>query len=477
VGTLSLAATELAGRDGDFYGDWIDFDGRPAAYEGPDPLLFPWIIPPRLERNTHREWRRWLPHILTAMELSQSPQRVPNPGQRIRLSVITGAQPLPQVYLERALPIGLKTNEWPREHRVATSSSAAARRELGRRIGRWIWLERESVYFQSLDTLTLTPVDALTIGREILARFLAAEHVQTEIPWPARAVQMVPGSEATTSKSARARRTSAPVDPSLGQFTRDLIIDAIATRRVRLSHQNDPELAHLPVLGRVHDEEFHVVPEVAHNLVQSSGLMSGSKLMIARSLNANGWLPRTADDAWTIPRRVGDKLTRVWVLPVEFLGAVHEADEFAPPVYPVREHRTDPQVVADLRRVIRSAIMYGEAKLEEMPAGADQSAVELGRVKGDRVFIIPSAARELVRRHQVVDAGARWIGRALGQAGWIDGPSDGAWTVFRRLDGKGTRVWNLPISFIEGTGAESSSENSAQIASMSEASAGSTRVV
>ncbi len=454
-GTLARAATELAGRNGDFDGDWIDFEGRPAAYEGPDPLLFPYIVPPYLERTTHREWRRWLPHILTAMELSQLPRYVPNPDQRIRLSVITGAQPLPQKYLERALPIELKTNEWPRELKVATPSAAAARRELGRRIGRWIWVERESVYFQSLDALTLTPVDALSVGREILARFLSAEHVQTEIPWPARSVHMVPASEATSTKSTKSRRRPpAAVDASLGTFTRDLIIDAIATGRVRLSHQSGPELAHLPVLGRVHDDAFYVVPKVAHELVESSGLMSGSTLQIARSLNAAGWLHQPADGTWTIPRRVDDHLTRVWSLPIEILGSVHE-NEFAPTRYPVREYRMDVQVISDIQSVIRAALISGEAVLEA-PSVEGQDAVELGRVKGDRVLIIPSAARQLLQRHQVRNVGPKTIGRALGQAGWIERPIDGAWTVFRRLDGKGMRVWNLPLSFLEGTGVKPS---------------------
>ena len=448
--TLALAATELAGRSStDYTGEWLDTSGRPAAYEGPEPYLLSWIVPTKLDRGRNHPglWNRTLPHILTSMEMSQSPRHQHDPELRIRLVVITGGQLLPRTFADRALSVELKTAMWPREMKVSSPTSVAARRELGRRIEQWIFAERDSVYFQDLDSLNPSPVEAIRIGRDILARFLAAEGVSTGIPWPARADEAVTAADATTTRSARSgrRRATAPVDPGLGDFTRLQILDAIATRRVRLSHQKDPELASFPVVGRVHDDEFYAVPEVVRDLVQQSGLMSGTRLQIARSLAAAGWLDRAADESWTVGRYVDSELTRVWSLPIAFLGHILE-DEFGETTsFPVRELRSEPHLAGEIRTAIRTGLANNRARLGEV--AEKEQMIDLGRMKGTRAYIVPSAVRQLMLQHTGQHPTPHSMGRALGQAGWLE-RSNGGWTVPRRIDGKLLRVWSLPVAFV-----------------------------
>ncbi|MCB1298396.1 MAG: hypothetical protein KDB08_05380 [Microthrixaceae bacterium] len=448
--TLALAATELAGRSStDYTGEWLDTTGRSAAYEGPEPYLLSWIVPGKLDRARNHPglWNRTLPHILTSLEMSQSPRYQPDPELRIRLTVITGAQLLPRKFADRALPIELKTDSWPRETTVSSPGSVAARRELGRRIEQWISAERDSVYFQDLELLNPSPVEALRIGRDIFARFLAAEGVSTGLPWPARARETMTAADATTTRSSKAvrRRANPSVDPGLGDFTRFQILDAIATRRVRLSHQRGPELASLPVVGRLHDEEFYAVPEIVSDLVQQSGLMRGTRLQIARSLAAAGWLNRAADEGWTVGRYVDSKLTRVWSLPITFLGHLVEDEFEEASSFPVRELRSEPLLADEIRAAIRTSLANDRARLGATTE--EEQLIDLGRLKGARAYIVPSAVRQLMHGHAGLSPTAHSMGRALGQAGWLE-LSDGAWTVPRRIDGRLRRVWNLPAAFL-----------------------------
>ncbi|ODU05074.1 MAG: hypothetical protein ABS81_08600 [Pseudonocardia sp. SCN 72-86] len=98
-----------------------------------------------------------------------------------------------------------------------------------------------------------------------------------------------------------------------------------------------------------------------------------------------------------------------------------------------------------VRESLRTAIEEGRASL----SAANGDVVELGRLKSGRLYAIPTAARAILERDRITAATPIEISRALEAAGWLSREADGSMTVPRRIDGKLTRVWNLPPSFLE----------------------------
>lgn len=135
----------------------------------------------------------------------------------------------------------------------------------------------------------------------------------------------------------------------------------------------------------------------------------------------------------------------MWSLPIAFLGHILE-DEFEETTsFPVRELRSEPLLADEIRTVIRTGLANNRARLGAV--AEEDPLIDLGRMKGARAYIVPSAVRQLMLQHTGQHPNPHSMGRALGQAGWLE-RSDGAWTVPRRIDGKLLRVWNLPVAFV-----------------------------
>ncbi len=113
----------------------------------------------------------------------------------------------------------------------------------------------------------------------------------------------------------------------------------------------------------------------------------------------------------------------------------------------VKAHRVasgEPGLVTLMRDVLRDAVATGEARLE--PDGSGR--IVLGRVAGDRLYISASEGRDLVLRTGHTTASRAVFTRSLVDDGWVEPGRDGAGTVPRRIDGKMTRAWDLPTSFL-----------------------------
>lgn len=436
VNSLAHAVTEIAGRSS-HSGDRVISYRRGEAYGGPQPYLITGLHPSEpATSQSGRVFRR----AVEAMTASQSSPLVPD-DERIRLVMLTGDGPLPKDLRDQFIAVRATEVGFPRW--ASLDAGHEARVELSSELERWIEARRDSEQFQAWLDEHPSPADAASIGQEILRQFLGA------------GLSILPeGHERTQSLRAalaRApRRRAYASDPALVTALRDVMRDALATRRARMIPGSSGEV----YLGRVVGDRFHVIPSAARSLMFITGKPMPSALAFGRSLGDAGWITRGPDGAWTVPRRIGGNLVRVWDLPAEFLGEMVD--------HIVEDDYGDParDLAARIRQTVLTAIADGWAGLTP----AEGVLVDLGRHKSGRLYIIPSAVRELLTRADVIASPVE-ISSALGEAGWLAPAPDGAWTVPRRIDGKLMRVWNLPPSFLGQSGL------------ISEASDGSTRVV
>ena len=426
VESFARALTELAGRSRERGDNVNGYQRQGSAYAGPEPFLLTATHPAEPATSESGQYFR---KIIDAMAASQSPAQVPDIAERIRLVVVTGDAPLPsklsEHFLEVKLPTDVSNRQWE-----AMERGRAARLELAAALDQWIADHRklDSDFFSSWEEDEHAPTVAARIGQEILNAFLLDEGAPTPLEggtWT---------HSARGDSGLRILRRTHPSDPGIVTMTRDLMRDAIATRRARMG-RGDPDLIDL---GRLVDGRLYVIPHVARDLVLSSGHTTAGVGVFSRSLGAEGWIKRAADGAWTELRRIDGKLTRVWDMPAEFLGSVVEyitEDEYDAP---------GKELAEAVRGAVRSAITEGRAVL----APASDGVMDLGRQKSGRLYLVPSAARELL-----AEAGRRdtpiQISRSLLAAGWLRPETDGSMTVPRRIDGKMIRVWNLAPSFLE----------------------------
>lgn len=426
VESFARALTELAGRDRERGDNVNGYERRGQAYAGPEPFLLTATHPAEPATS---DSGRYFRKIIDAMAASQSPAQVPDVAERIRLVVVTGDAPLPSKLSESFLEVNLPTDV-PNRQWEAMERGRTARLELAAALDQWIDDHRklDSDFFSSWEEDEHTPTVAARIGQEILNAFLLDEGAPTPLEggtWT---------HSARGASGLRILRRTHPSDPGIVTMTRDLMRDAIATRRARMG-RGDPDLIDL---GRLVDGRLYVIPHAARDLVLSSGHTTAGVGVFSRSLGAEGWIKRAKDGAWTELRRIDGKLTRVWDMPAEFLGAVVEyiaEDEYDAP---------GKELAEAVRDTVRSALTEGRAALQPSSDGV----VDLGRKKSGRLYLVPSAARELL-----AEAGRRdtpiQISRSLLAAGWLHPETDGSMTVPRRIDGKMIRVWNLAPSFLE----------------------------
>lgn len=423
IDSVARALTELAGRSRE-QGDHVNGYYRGVAYAGPEPYLFTGTHP---SEPATSDDGRYFRKIIDAMAASQSAARVPDVAERIRLVVVTGDSSLPnkiaEPFLEVHLPTAVPNHRWE-----AMERGQSARLELAAALEQWIDDRgRDSDFFSSWEEDDQTPAAAVRIGREILSAFLLSEGIPTPL---------VGGSWtplATAASRRRVRRRTHQSDPALVTMMKDLMRDALATRRARMV----PGGPHVVDLGRVVDGRLHVIPKATRQLVVSSGHTTASTAAFSRALAGEGWIERAADGAWTVPRRIDGKLTRVWDLPADFLGAMVEhiaEDEYDDPAKELAEV---------VRGIVRSAIAEGRAALAPSADGVK----DLGRKMSGRLYLVPSAARDLLAEDGLQETPIT-ISRSLEAAGWIT-RADGEMTVPRRIDGKMRRVWNLPLSFLD----------------------------
>lgn len=423
--SFARALTELAGRSRERGDNVNGYQRRGPAYAGPEPFLLTATHPAEPATSESGQYFR---KIIDAMAASQSPAQVPDVAERIRLVVVTGDAPLPsklsEPFLEVNLPTDVPNRQWESMERGRT-----ARLELAAALDQWIDDHRklDSDFFSSWEEDEHTPTAAARIGQEILNAFLLDEGAPTPLEggtWT---------HSARASSGLRILRRTHPSDPGIVTMTRDLMRDAIATRRARMV----PGDSDLIDLGRVVGDRLYVIPHAARDLVLSSGRTTAGVGVFSRSLGAEGWIKRAADGAWTEVRRIDGKLTRVWDMPTEFLGSVVE--------YITEDERNDPakEIAEAVRSTVRSAIAEGRAAL----GPASEGVVDIGRKKSGRLYLVPSVARELLAEDGLQETPIT-ISRSLEAAGWI-ARVDGEMTVPRRIDGKMRRVWNLPPSFLE----------------------------
>lgn len=424
VELFARALTELAGRSRE-RGDNVLGYQRGEGYAGPEPFLFTGTHPSEPVTSDHGRYFR---KIVDAMAASQSPSLVPDVTERIRLAVVTGDAPLPGKVANSFLEVNLST-EVPFHRWEAMERGRAARLELAAALEQWIDDHRklDSDFFSSWEQDEHPPAIAARIGQEILNAFLIDEGLPSPLE----------GGTWTTSARAdsasRAHRRTHPSDPGIVTMTRDLMRDAIATRRARMG-RGDPDMVDL---GRLVDGRLYVIPHAARDLVLSSGHTTAGVGVFSRSLGAEGWIKRAADGAWTEVRRIDGKLTRVWDMPTEFLGSVVE--------YIAEEERADPakELAEIVRSTVRAAIAEGRAALEP----ASEGVRDIGRKMSGRLYLVPSTTRGLLAEDGMHETPIT-ISRSLEAAGWLT-RADGAMTVPRRIDGKMMRVWNLPLSFLD----------------------------
>lgn len=423
--SFARALTELAGRSRERGDNVNGYQRRGPAYAGPEPFLLTATHPAEPATSESGQYFR---KIIDAMAASQSPAQVPDVAERIRLVVVTGDAPLPsklsESFLEVYLPTDLPNRQWE-----AMERGRAARLELAAALDQWIDDHRklDSDFFSSWEEDEHIPTAAARIGQEILDAFLLDEGAPTPLEggtWT---------HSVRASSGLRILRRMHPSDPGIVTMTRDLMRDAIATRRARMV----PGDSDLVDLGRVVGDRLYVIPHAARDLVLSSGHTTAGVGVFSRSLGAEGWIKRAADGAWTEVRRIDGKLTRVWDMPTEFLGSVVE--------YITEDERADPakELAEAVRSTVRSAIAEGRAALRP----ASEGVRDIGRKKSGRLYLVPSAARELLAEDGLQETPIT-ISRSLEAAGWIT-RADGEMTVPRRIDGKMTRVWNLLPSFLE----------------------------
>lgn len=437
VNSLAHAITEIAGRSS-HSGDRVISYRRGEAYGGPQPYLITGLHPSEpATSQSGRVFRR----AVEAMTASQSSPLVPD-DERIRLVMLTGDGPLPEDLRDQFIAVRATEVGFPRW--ASLDAGHEARVELSGELERWIEDRRDSEQFQAWLDERPSPADAASIGQEILRQFLGGAGLSI-LPEAHERTQSLRAALARVP-----RRRAYVSDPALVTALRDVMRDALATRRARMIPGSSGEV----YLGRVVGDRLHVIPSAARSLMFITGKPMPSALAFGRSLGDAGWITRGPDGAWTVPRRIGGNLVRVWDLPAEFLGEMVD--------HIVEEDYGDParDLAARIRQTVLTAIADGRAGL----APAEGVLVDLGRHKSGRLYIIPSAVRELLTRADVIASPVE-ISSALGEAGWLAPAPDGAWTVPRRIDGKPMRVWNLPPSFLGQSG------------SISEASDGSTRVV
>lgn len=424
VDSFARALTELAGRSRD-RGDTVTGYERGQAYAGPEPFLLTGTHPSEPASSDHG---RYIRKIIAAMAASQSPALMPDVTDRIRLVVITGDAPLPGSLAEPFLEVTLQTDV-PYHRWEAMDRGRDARLELAAAIDQWVEDHRaaDSDFFSSWEDDDHTPEIAARIGQEILSAFMIDEG----LPAPLTGGRWTPAAQADSVR--RIHRREHPTDPALVMMMRDLMRDALATRRARMV----PGSSDVIDLGRVSGDRLHVLPQPARELVLATGHTTASAGVFSRSLAVEGWIKRAPDGAWTVLRRIDGKLTRVWDMPAEFLGAMVEYLTEDDPNNPAKE------LAEAVRNSLRSAVAEGRVVL----APSSDGAVDLGRQKSGRLYIVPAVARQLLAEAGLQETPTQ-ISRALEVAGWISPERDGSKTVPRRIDEKMLRVWNLPPSFL-----------------------------
>lgn len=424
VELLARALAELAGRTRE-WGDNVLGYQRGEAYSGPEPFLFTGTQPSEPASSDHGLYFR---KIIDAMASSQSPSLVPDVTERIRLVVVTGDTRLPDKLAHSFLEVDL-ASEISYRRWEAMERGQAARLELAVAIEQWIDDRRKSDpdFFSSWEQDEHPPAIAARIGQEILNAFL----VDHGLPAPLAGGSWI--APAQPASRPRVQRRTHPNDSAIVTTMRDLMRDALATRRARMAPGNVDAID----LGRVVSGRLYVIPKAARGLVLSAGHSTVGVGVFSRSLGAEGWIKRAADGAWTEVRRIDGTLTRVWDMPAEFLGSVVED-------FTESDRDDGAKELAEVIRVaVRSAILQGCAALGPSTDGV----ADIGRKVGGRLYLLPSRVRVLLAEAGLQETPIT-ISRSLEAAGLLTGV-DGAMTVARRIDGRLTRVWDLPSSFLE----------------------------